>query len=56
MPAVLHVLRGEATLTPGEDAVEVGPNAWVHMSAGLRHAVRVKAPTVMLLLLIKETK
>jgi quercetin dioxygenase-like cupin family protein len=56
MPAVLHFLRGEATLTLGEDVVEVGPGAWVHMAAGLRHAVRVKAPTVMLLLLIKATK
>jgi quercetin dioxygenase-like cupin family protein len=53
MPAVVHFLSGEATLTLGADAVEAGPNTWAHMAAGLRHSVRVKAPTVMLLLLLK---
>jgi quercetin dioxygenase-like cupin family protein len=29
MPAVLHFLRGEAKLTPGDDTVEAKPGTWV---------------------------
>ena len=29
MPAVLHVLQGEAKLTLGDDAVQAKPGAWV---------------------------
>jgi quercetin dioxygenase-like cupin family protein len=55
MPAVLHFLQGEATLTLGDDTVEAKPGTWVHMPAGLKHSIRVKTPVVMLLLLLKET-
>jgi len=53
MPAVLHFLRGEASLTLGDDAVEARPGGWVHMPAGLRHGIRASTPVVMLLLLLK---
>ena len=53
MPAVLQVLQGEVTLTLGEDSLEAGPGTWVHMPAGLRHAVRARTPAVLLLLLLK---
>jgi quercetin dioxygenase-like cupin family protein len=52
-PAVLQFLKGEATLTLGGDALDAQPGTWVHMPAGLPHAVRAKTPAVMLLLLLK---
>jgi quercetin dioxygenase-like cupin family protein len=53
MPAVLHFLRGEASLTLGDDALEAKPGTWSHMPAGMRHSIRAKTPVVMLLLLLK---
>ena len=53
MPAVLQFLSGEATLTLGDDTLEARPGTFAPMPAGLRHAIRAKTPTVMLLLLLK---
>jgi quercetin dioxygenase-like cupin family protein len=53
MPAVLHFLQGEATVTLGGDTVGANPGTWVHMPAGLRHGIRAQTPAVMLLLLLK---
>ena len=53
MPAVLHFLRGEATVTLGDDRHEVKPGTWVHMPTGLRHSVQTRTPVVMLLMLMK---
>jgi quercetin dioxygenase-like cupin family protein len=53
MPAVLQFLQGHAKLTLNDDIVEAGPGTWVHMPAGLRHAIQAKTPVVMLLLLMK---
>jgi quercetin dioxygenase-like cupin family protein len=53
MPAVLHFLQGEATLTLGDDLHEAKAGTWVHMLAGLRHSIQAKTPVVMLLLLMK---
>ena len=51
-PALLQVLRGEARLTLGPDAVEAQAGAWVHMPAGLPHSVRATTPVVMVLVLL----
>ena len=53
MPAILQFLTGEASLILGDDALDARPGTFVHMAAGLRHAIRVKVPTVMLLRLLK---
>jgi len=53
-PAILQVIRGEATLTLGDDTLEAQAGAWIHMPAGLRHAVKARTPVVMLLLLLKS--
>jgi quercetin dioxygenase-like cupin family protein len=53
MPAVLHFLQGEATVTLGDDRHEAKPGTWVHMPTGLRHRIRAKTPVVMLLTLLK---
>ncbi len=53
MPAVLHFLQGEASVTLGDDRHEAKPGAWIHMTKGLRHSIVAKTPAVMLLLLLK---
>ena len=53
MPAVLHFLQGEATVTLGDDRHEAKAGAWVHMPAGLKHSIRATTPVVMLLTLLK---
>ncbi len=52
-PAILQIVRGEAALTLGSDTIEAQAGTWVHMQAGLRHAVKAKTPVIMLLLLLK---
>ena len=53
MPAVLHFLKGEATVTLGDDRHEAKAGTWVHMPAGLKHSIQAKTALVMLLLLMK---
>jgi quercetin dioxygenase-like cupin family protein len=53
MPAVLHFLQGEATLTLGYETVNAKAGTWVHMAKGLSHSIQAKTPVVMLLLLLK---
>ena len=54
MPAILHFIQGEATLTLGEENVEAQPGTWIHMEPNLKHSVKAKTPVVMLLLLLKK--
>jgi quercetin dioxygenase-like cupin family protein len=53
VPAVIHILSGEADLVLAGDHVEAGPGTWVHMPARLPHSVRARTPLVMVLLLLK---
>lgn len=53
MPAVLHFLQGEASLTLDDNPLEAAPGTWVHMPKGMRHSIQAKTPVVMLLLLMK---
>lgn len=52
--AVIHVLRGEATLVLGQDTVPAGAGTWVHMPPQLPHSVRAHTSVVMLLLLLQR--
>src|SRR5438309_2719460 len=53
MPAILHLLQGEAAVTLGDDRHDAKPGTWVHMPTGLRHSIQAKTPVVMLLMLLK---
>jgi len=53
-PAIIQIVKGEATLTFGGDTYEAGPGTWVHMPAHLSHSVYAKSSLVMLLLLLKK--
>lgn len=55
-PAIIQVLRGELELTLAGQAVTAREGAWVHMAAGLRHAVRARTPSVMLLTLLRSAE
>jgi quercetin dioxygenase-like cupin family protein len=52
MPAILHFLQGEATVTLDGEPVAAAPGTWIHMPTGLRHSIQAKTPVVMLLLLL----
>jgi quercetin dioxygenase-like cupin family protein len=54
MPAIIHIVKGDAHLTLGEDEQEAHAGTWVHMPAGLSHSVHANTPLVMLLLLLKR--
>ncbi len=53
MPAIIHILQGEARLTVGDDVKEAAPGTWVHMEANLPHSILAKTPTTMLLMMMK---
>jgi len=52
-PAIMHFLSGEAEVTLGPQKVAATCGSWIHMPAGMVHAISAKTPTTMLLLLIK---
>jgi quercetin dioxygenase-like cupin family protein len=51
-PALIQIVRGEARLTLGPDALDARPGTWVRMPAGLSHSVRAITPLVLLLVLL----
>jgi quercetin dioxygenase-like cupin family protein len=52
-PAVMHFLRGEASLTLGDNPHEATAGTWVYLPAQLRHSIRAKTPVAMVLMLLK---
>jgi quercetin dioxygenase-like cupin family protein len=56
MPAIIHIVKGEARLKLGDDLKEVNSEAWVHMTPGLRHSIYAKTAVIMLLILVKSTE
>lgn len=55
VPAVIHVLDGEADITLDGIRHDASPGTWIHMAAGVRHALVARTPVVMLLLLLRRT-
>jgi quercetin dioxygenase-like cupin family protein len=53
MPAIIHILQGEAVLVLNGDVVDARPGTWIYMPAQLRHSVLAKTQVVMLLELLK---
>ncbi len=51
-PAVLHFLRGEATVTLGAETFTAQAGTFVHMPAKLSHAITAQTEVVMLLLMM----
>lgn len=55
MPAIIHIMHGEARLTLGETSMDVRAGAWAHMAAHLPHSIHAKTPVAMLLLMLKKS-
>ena len=55
MPAIIHIVKGDARLTLGGDEHEAHAGTWVHMPAGLAHSVYATTPLIMLLLMLKRS-
>ncbi len=53
MPAILHVLQGEAKLKLGADELDVAAGAWARMAPKLEHAIFARTPTILLLTMLK---
>lgn len=56
VPAIVQILKGEATLTFQKEIREVKAGAWVHMDAHLPHSVTAKTPLVLMVYLLREAK
>jgi len=52
VPALIHILEGEAKLTLGGDSYDASSGAWARMQAHLPHSVYAKTPTKMLLIML----
>ena len=53
VPAVVHLLEGEARITLGEEVFEARTGSWIHMPARLPHSVSAKSRVKMMLLLLR---
>ena len=53
LPAIIQIIKGEAELTVGEEAVAGKPGTWIQMAAKTPHSIKATTPLVMLLTLLK---
>jgi len=49
--AIIQIVRGDASITVGDDHHELKAGSWLHMPARLKHSVHAKTPLIMLLLM-----
>jgi quercetin dioxygenase-like cupin family protein len=56
MPAMIHLLGGEAKLTLGDDTIDAAAGTLVHMQPKLNHGILAKTPLLMLLTLVKADR
>ena len=56
MAAMLYFVKGEASVTLGEDVQDAGPGAFAYMPPQLPHAIVAKTPVVMLLSMYKQSR
>ncbi len=56
VPALVHFLRGDATLTLGADTHEALAGFWAYLPAQLPHSILARTPLVLVLTLLKSAK
>lgn len=56
MPATIMFLKGEASVTLGEDRQDVGAGALIQMAPKLTHGIVARTPLLMLLYLHKAAR
>lgn len=49
--AIIQIVKGDATITLGNDRHELSAGAWMNMPPRLKHSVYAKTPLIMLLLM-----
>lgn len=49
--AIIEILKGEATITLGDETHKVKSGTWLRMSPNLKHSIIAKTPLLMLLLM-----
>jgi quercetin dioxygenase-like cupin family protein len=54
VPVTIQLVRGKLALRLESDEQEIGPASWVHLPAGLTHAVKALEPSVMVLTLLRS--
>jgi len=52
VPAILHFLRGKATVVLGEEEKSARSGTWIHLPAHLPHSIFAETETLMLLTLL----
>jgi quercetin dioxygenase-like cupin family protein len=53
LPAIIQIIKGEATLTVAEESVTGKPGTWIQMTARTPHSIKATTPLIMLLTLLK---
>jgi quercetin dioxygenase-like cupin family protein len=53
LPAIIQILKGEATVTVENESVAGAPGTWIHMAARTPHSIKAESAVVMLLTLLK---
>ena len=53
MPASIYFVKGEGSLTLGDEQMPVRAGSLAHMTPNLRHAIVAQTPLVMLLAMMK---
>ena len=52
VPAIIHVLKGEARISLGDESLQATSGTWIHMQPNLRHSIYTTSPFIMLLTLL----
>jgi quercetin dioxygenase-like cupin family protein len=55
VPAIIHILSGEADLNLRGEVKSASAGSWAWMPANLPHGIVAKTPVVMLLTMLKST-
>lgn len=53
LPAIIQIIKGEASLTVGEETVVGKPGTWIQMAPKTPHSIKGQTPVVMLPTLMK---
>jgi quercetin dioxygenase-like cupin family protein len=56
VPAIIHLLEGEAEVQLGERRIDGRRSFWAYVPANLPHAIRAKTRLVMLLTMLRREK
>lgn len=56
VPAIIHILSGEAEVVLGGETRAARAGTWIHMQARLPHSILAKTPLTMLLIMLQDQK